>query len=58
MSSVKQQQKETMPHREPKADNHSDENLSRFPLNLTVIDIHLDLQTASDMNVPPSLLPH
>ena len=58
MSSVKQLQKETMPHRGPKTDNHSDENFSRFPLNLTVIDIHLDLQTASDMNVAPSLLPH
>ena len=30
MSSLKQQQKETMPHREPEADNHSDENFSRF----------------------------
>ena len=30
MSSVKQQHKETMPHREPEADNHSDENFSRF----------------------------
>ena len=30
MSSVKQRHKETMPHREPEADNHSDENFSRF----------------------------
>ena len=28
MSSVKQQQKETMPHREPEVDNHSDENFA------------------------------